>query len=55
MKSVELKETPEPHQAEVIDLMERLRQSLEGTAGARKGVSRRSRKKTAGAKRKRAA
>src|SRR5688500_20278571 len=36
-KTVDLKETPEPRQAEVVDLMERLRQSLQGAgAGAKK-------------------
>lgn len=51
-KSVELHETEEPRSAEVVDLMERLRQSLEGT-GAR---TRKAKKKTAaGGKRKRAA
>jgi DNA end-binding protein Ku len=56
-KTVELHETEEPRSAEVVDLMERLRQSLEGT-GARKqtSASARSRKKTAAhGKRKRAA
>jgi DNA end-binding protein Ku len=51
-KTVELHETEEPRSAEVVDLMERLRQSLEGT-GAR---TRKTNKKTAPrAKRKRAA
>ena len=51
-KTVELHETEEPRSAEVVDLMERLRQSLEGT-GAR---TRKTRKKTAsGGKRKKAA
>ncbi|HET9192226.1 MAG TPA: Ku protein [Vicinamibacterales bacterium] len=51
-KTVELHETEEPRSAEVVDLMERLRQSLEGT-GAR---TRKTKKKTAaGGKRKRAA
>src|SRR5687768_1380049 len=35
-KTVDLKETPEPQQAEVVDLMERLRQSLQGAGSARK-------------------
>jgi DNA end-binding protein Ku len=57
-KTVDLKETPEPQQAEVVDLMERLRQSLQGAGrGAKrktKGASARTatRGKT---KRKRAA
>jgi DNA end-binding protein Ku len=56
-KTVELHETEEPRSAEVVDLMERLRQSLEGTgARTRKAASTRGRKKTAAhGKRKRAA
>ena len=57
-KKVELHETVEPQSAEVVDLMERLRQSLQGTSGrgARKTSSSRARKKTAAhGKRKRAA
>ena len=57
-KTVELHETVEPQSAEVVDLMERLRQSLQGTSGrgARKTSSSRAKKKTAAhAKRKRAA
>ena len=55
-KTVELEETPEPQSAEVIDLMERLRASLQGTGGARKRTTARGKKKTAAAgKRKRAA
>jgi DNA end-binding protein Ku len=51
-KTVELHETEEPRSAEVVDLMERLRQSLEGS-GAR---TRKTKKKTAaGGKRKKAA
>src|SRR5687768_12890054 len=51
-KTVELHETEEPRSAEVVDLMERLRQSLEGT-GAR---TRKTKKKVAaGGKRKKAA
>ena len=56
-KTVELHETEEPRSAEVVDLMERLRQSLEGTgARTRKAASPRTKKKTAAhGKRKRAA
>ncbi len=58
-KTVELKEAPEPQNAEVIDLMERLRQSLAGggrTRKAAKTAASKSRKKpAASAKRKRAA
>ena len=57
-KTVELHETVEPQSAEVVDLMERLRQSLQGTSGrgARKTSSSRAEKKTAAhGKRKRAA
>jgi len=57
-KTVELHETVEPQSAEVVDLMERLRQSLQGTSGrgARKTSSSRAKKKTAAhGKRKRAA
>jgi DNA end-binding protein Ku len=56
-KTVELQETEEPRSAEVVDLMERLRQSLEGTgARTRRTASARGRKKTAAhGKRKRAA
>ena len=55
-KTVELEESPEPQSAEVIDLMERLRASLQGTSGARKRTTARGKKKTAAAgKRKRAA
>jgi DNA end-binding protein Ku len=35
-KKPDLKEAPEPQQAEVVDLMERLRQSLQGAGGTRK-------------------
>ena len=51
-------EEPEPQQAEVVDLMERLRQSLQGAGGgARKKTARPAAKKTAAArgKKKRAA
>jgi DNA end-binding protein Ku len=58
-KTVDLKETPEPQQAEVVDLMERLRQSLQGAGGSRKTrASAAAKKKTATrgkTKRKRAA
>jgi DNA end-binding protein Ku len=48
-KKADLKETPEPRQAEVVDLMERLRQSLQGAGSARKKSSP-PRKKTARAR-----
>jgi DNA end-binding protein Ku len=56
-KTVELHETPEPRSAEVVDLMERLRQSLEGSGKrTRKAAAPRAKKKTAAhGKRKRAA
>ena len=59
-KTVDLKETPEPRQAEVVDLMERLRQSLQGAGGARKTRTKtpaagRKKKTAAHGKRKRAA
>ena len=56
-KTVELHETAEPRSAEVVDLMERLRQSLEGSGKrTRAAASPRARKKTtAHGKRKRAA
>jgi DNA end-binding protein Ku len=59
-KTVDLKETPEPQQAEVVDLMERLRQSLQGAGGARKTKTKtaaagRKKKTAANGKRKRAA
>jgi DNA end-binding protein Ku len=56
-KTVELHEPEESHSAEVVDLMERLRQSLQGTGGrARKASSARPKKKSvARAKRTRAA
>jgi DNA end-binding protein Ku len=58
-KTVDLKETPEPQQAEVVDLMERLRQSLQGAGrGARKTKSSaagRKKKTATHGKRKRAA
>ena len=56
-KTVELQEEEEPRSAEVVDLMERLRQSLEGSSGrTRKTASARAKKKTtAHGRRKRAA
>ena len=59
-KTVDLKDTPEPRQAEVVDLMERLRQSLQGAGGARKTKTKapaagRKKKTAAHGKRKRAA
>ena len=58
-RTVELHETAEPQSAEVVDLMERLHQSLQGTGGrrTRKASSSRSKKKSAAhhGKRKRAA
>ena len=55
-KTVDLHEEAEPRSAEVVDLMERLRQSLEGSSGrTRKIASGRSKKKTVAHKRKRAA
>ena len=47
-KTVELEETTEPRSAEVVDLMERLRQSLQGNGGGtRKRTAARGKKKTA--------
>jgi len=57
-RTVNLKETPEPQQAEVVDLMERLRQSLQGAGSARKtktAAAGRKKKTAAHGKRKRAA
>lgn len=55
-KTVELHEEEEPRSAEVIDLMERLRQSLEGSSGRKKPASARAKKRSAAhPKRKRAA
>ena len=48
-KTVKLEAAEEPQSAEVVDLMERLRQSLQG-ASARKGQTTRARKTTARAK-----
>jgi DNA end-binding protein Ku len=44
-KSIELEETAEPRSAEVIDLMERLRASLQGTGGTRKRAAARGKKR----------
>ena len=49
-KKADLKAETEPHQAEVVDLMERLRQSLQGAGGTRKAT-----RAAAGKKRKTAA
>ena len=47
-KTVQLEEAPEPRSAEVVDLMERLRQSLQGTStGKRKKTAARSKRKRA--------
>jgi DNA end-binding protein Ku len=46
---------PEPEQAEVVDLMERLRASLQGAGGGKKKSAARARKAPARSKRKRAA
>ena len=57
-KKPDLKETAEPHQAEVVDLMERLRRSLQGAGGARTTktpAAGRKKKTAAQGKRKRAA
>src|SRR5688500_17162714 len=57
-KKPDLKETAEPHQAEVVDLMERLRRSLQGAGGAKTKARPAGVKKTAArgkTKRKRAA
>jgi DNA end-binding protein Ku len=55
-KTVTLEETEEPRSAEVVDLMERLRQSLQGTGKTRKTASTHAKKRTtARSKRKRAA
>jgi DNA end-binding protein Ku len=56
-RTVELEETTEPRSAEVVDLMERLRQSLQGTGGStRTRTAARGKKKTAASgKRRRAA
>ena len=56
-KEPDLKAEPEPRQAEVVDLMERLRASLQGAGGAagRKRKSAGARKTSTRAKRKRAA
>ena len=57
-KKVDLKAEPEPQQAEVVDLMERLRQSLQGTGASRKTKTKAASRKTssrAKSKRRRAA
>jgi DNA end-binding protein Ku len=59
-KKPDLEAAPEPYQAEVVDLMERLRQSLQGAGGGRKATrkaasSGRKKKTAAPSKRKRAA
>jgi DNA end-binding protein Ku len=56
-KKADLKAAPEPQQAEVVDLMERLRQSLQGAgkAGKTKTAAGARKKKTAARKGKRAA
>jgi DNA end-binding protein Ku len=48
-KKPDLQAAPEPYQADVVDLMERLRQSLQGAGGARKRTAA-ARKTTARAK-----
>ncbi len=58
-KTVDLKAEPEPQQAEVVDLMERLRQSLQGAGTPRKTKAAKASRKTSSSraktKRKRAA
>jgi DNA end-binding protein Ku len=54
-KEPHLAAPPEPEQAEVVDLMERLRASLQGAGGAKKKSASRARKAPARSKRKRAA
>jgi DNA end-binding protein Ku len=54
-KEPDLKAPAEPRQADVVDLMERLRQSLQGARGAPAKKKASARKTTARAKRKRAA
>jgi DNA end-binding protein Ku len=55
-KKPDLKDTAEPQQAEVVDLMERLRRSLQGAGGTKKKAKTAARKKAAApGKRKRAA
>jgi DNA end-binding protein Ku len=56
-KKADLKAAPEPQQAEVVDLMERLRQSLQGAGrtGKAKSAAGARKKKTAARKGKRAA
>jgi DNA end-binding protein Ku len=50
-KSVTLTEPMEPRQAEVVDLMERLRQSLQGGGGTARGRKTTAKRKAAGTKR----
>ncbi len=50
-KDVELEPTAEPRQAEVVDLMERLRRSLEQSGGAKASKSRKPPRKTVAKKR----
>jgi DNA end-binding protein Ku len=50
-KEVELEPTAEPRQAEVVDLMERLRRSLQQAGGRPKAASKRAVKKTSAKKR----
>jgi len=54
-KEARLEAAPEPRQAEVVDLMERLRQSLEGAGAKKKKKTARARKTTARSKNTRAA
>jgi DNA end-binding protein Ku len=52
-KTVDLKAEPEPQQAEVVDLMERLRQSLQGASTSRKTKTKAARKTSSRGKSKR--
>ena len=52
-KTVDLKAEPEPQQAEVVDLMERLRQSLQGAGTSRKTKTKAARKTSSRGKSKR--
>jgi DNA end-binding protein Ku len=54
-KEPDLEVPVEPQSAEVVDLMERLRQSLQGAGGTRKQAKTRARKTTAKGKRRKAA
>jgi DNA end-binding protein Ku len=49
-KEAHLEAPEEPHQAEVVDLMERLRQSLQGAGGGHRAAGTRPPKKPAGGK-----